>query len=181
MNNMLRKKAFTMVELVFVIVIIGILSAVALPRFTETSDNAHTSKLLSFVGTLNRTVAPMMWSAIQRNDHAAKGSVNDTTFNSHQYGTLNTEFSDAANAELSSIPIEFENESLAGLITLTNSCADSLTPVPAINTPTPIVGFIARSITLGANKYDFGCIDSDLNHAPKFWLGVTGGKIINSN
>jgi len=178
MNNILRKKAFTMLELVFTIVIIGILSAVALPRFTETSDTAHTSKLLSFVATLNRTVAPIMWSGIQRNDYLAQGSVNTTTFNMSQYGTLNTEASDGANAELTSIPIEFENESLTGLITLTNRCANSLTIVPAINTPTPIVGVIARSIILGSNRYDLGCIDSDLNHAPKFWLGETGGNII---
>ena len=178
MNNRLRKKAFTMVELVFVIVIIGILSAVALPRFTETADSAHTSKLLSFVSILNRTVAPMMWSTIQRNDVAAKGSVNTTTVNSHQYGTLNTEASDVSNAELTSIPSEFKDESLAGLITLTNRCADSLTPLPAIGSPTPVVGVIATSVMLGTNRYDLGCIDSDLNHAPRFWLGVKGGNVI---
>ena len=167
-----------MIELVFVIVIIGILSAVALPRFIEVSDTAHTSKLLSFVGTLNRTVAPIMWASIQRNDYEAKGSVNKTTFNMNQYGTLNTEVSDVTNAELTSIPIEFKNESLTGLITLTNSCANSLTPIPAIATTTPTVGVIARSIMLGSNKYDLGCIDSDLNHAPRFWLGVVGGNVI---
>ena len=167
-----------MVELVFVIVIIGILSAVALPRFTGVSDDAHTSKLLSFTSTLNRTVAPMMWSIIQRNDYAAKGSVNNTTFNLNQYGTLNTETSDPTNAELSSIPVEFKAESAAGEIVLTNNCADSLTPLPAIGAATPANGVVAKSVMLGTNRYALGCIDSDLNHAPRFWLGIVGGNII---
>ena len=34
------KKAFTMIELIFVIVIIGILSAVTLPRLSATRDDA---------------------------------------------------------------------------------------------------------------------------------------------
>ena len=38
------KKAFTMIELVFVIVILGILSAVAIPQFTATKKDAEISK-----------------------------------------------------------------------------------------------------------------------------------------
>ena len=47
------KKGFTMIELVFVIVIIGILSAVALPKFLETANQAHDAAVKSFAGTLN--------------------------------------------------------------------------------------------------------------------------------
>jgi len=53
---------FTMIELVFVIVIIGILSAVALPKFMETANQAHDSKVKAFAGTLNRTTGPTLWS-----------------------------------------------------------------------------------------------------------------------
>jgi len=35
------RKAFTMIELIFIIVIIGILAAIALPKFTTTSKDAQ--------------------------------------------------------------------------------------------------------------------------------------------
>jgi len=56
------KKAFTMIELIFVIVILGILAAVALPKFLGVANQAHEGNLKSFVGTLNRTVGPTLWS-----------------------------------------------------------------------------------------------------------------------
>ena len=41
-----HKKAFTMVELIFVIVIIGILSAIAIPKLAATRDDAEISKIV---------------------------------------------------------------------------------------------------------------------------------------
>jgi len=43
------KKAFTMVELIFVIVIIGILSSVALPRLSATRDDALIAKNSEYI------------------------------------------------------------------------------------------------------------------------------------
>jgi prepilin-type N-terminal cleavage/methylation domain-containing protein len=43
------KKAFTMIELIFVIVILGILAAVALPKFIGVANQAHEGNLKSFV------------------------------------------------------------------------------------------------------------------------------------
>jgi len=41
------KQAFTMIELIFVIVIIGILASVAIPKLTASRDDAKASKELS--------------------------------------------------------------------------------------------------------------------------------------
>lgn len=56
------KKGFTIIELVFVIVIIGILTAVSIPRFLGLSEEAHNTVIKGYSGSLNRTVGPILWS-----------------------------------------------------------------------------------------------------------------------
>jgi prepilin-type N-terminal cleavage/methylation domain-containing protein len=45
------KKAFTMIELIFVIVIIGILASVAIPKLAATRDDAQVSKIIAHART----------------------------------------------------------------------------------------------------------------------------------
>ena len=58
----MKRAGFTMIELIFVIVILGILSAVALPKFIGVSKQAHNGKVKAFVSTLNATVGPTVWA-----------------------------------------------------------------------------------------------------------------------
>lgn len=49
-------KAFTLVELIFVIVIIGVLSAVAIPQFSKLGDNAKISSELSTASSVQAAI-----------------------------------------------------------------------------------------------------------------------------
>ena len=77
----MKRSGFTMIELIFVIVILGILAAVALPKFIGIADQAEGGKCEAFVGTLNRTVGPMMWAAsrVANAGTASEGQIDGLT------------------------------------------------------------------------------------------------------
>ena len=58
----MKRGAFTMMEMIFVIVILGILAAVAVPRYLAMRDASHEAILISFVRTLNRTTGEDLWA-----------------------------------------------------------------------------------------------------------------------
>ena len=63
-------KAFTMIELVFVIVVIGILAAIAVPKFAATRGDAEIAKAKATVGAVRSSIATERQKRILRGDFA---------------------------------------------------------------------------------------------------------------
>ena len=64
----MMKKAFTMIELVFVIVIIAILSSIAIPKFQHLSDIAYVSKGKNTLAIVRSAIANERQKQILRGD-----------------------------------------------------------------------------------------------------------------
>ncbi len=79
------KKAFTMIELVFVIVVIGILSAIAVPKFAATRDDAVIAKAIATVASARSALST------ERQKHILRGEfvdINMTTVGTNFSGLL---------------------------------------------------------------------------------------------
>ena len=89
------KKAFTMIELVFVIVVIGILSAIAIPKFAATRDDATITKAIATIGSVRSALATERQKRILRGDFATITSLSNggsgaiTKFSNDKDGNAN--------------------------------------------------------------------------------------------
>ena len=92
---MQNRKAFTMVELVFVIVVIGILSAVAIPKLAATRDDAVITVGINTLSSIRNSIATERQKRILRGDFTP---INDldadvtggiSSFNADKDGTKN--------------------------------------------------------------------------------------------
>ena len=57
----MRRSAFTIIELIFVIFVLGVLASVAIVKMGGMSDRAKQVQLKAFAGTLNRTSGAGFW------------------------------------------------------------------------------------------------------------------------
>ena len=141
----MKRAGFTMIELIFVIVILGILAAVALPKFIGVSEQAQAGKMKAYVGTLNRTVGPALWA-----EAISTGT-----------GSVTAMSADVA-AQLPVLTNINDNGSDLTAVDLSKCAANGTAPAVATGTVT--------SATIGGTTYSIGCADSDMTEAPQFWL-----------
>jgi|GEM_PF-323748 len=104
-----NQKAFTLIELVFVIVILGVLAAIALPRFASTADTAYLSKAQSTLATVRSALATERQKRILRGDTTT--NITDLSLDSNNSATTNAfdHFSadvDGNNAEVLRYPVK---------------------------------------------------------------------------
>ena len=79
------QKAFTMIELIFVIVVIGILSAIALPKLGGTVNKAYITKGKSTLAAVRSTLAT------ERQKRILRGNLDEITSLSGGFGTYTDE------------------------------------------------------------------------------------------
>ena len=99
-----ERNAFTMLELTFVIVIIGILSAVAIPRFAVTRDDATISKAKTTVAAVRNAVAS------ERQKRILRGNF-DKIFKLTQNSANNNPIFDAFDGNTSNPVLEYPLQS----------------------------------------------------------------------
>jgi prepilin-type N-terminal cleavage/methylation domain-containing protein len=155
----MKRAGFTMIELIFVIVILGILSAVALPKFIGVSEQAHVGKLKAYVGTLNRTVAPALWSDSISAD--LNGTIKSYQTNLDSQITGPSELD--ANGTVSKCTLTYPTAAIGA--------KDSVTGLSSSNA-------FATSSSIGTKKYYIGCADGNSTSSPLFFLEDDSGIIL---
>ena len=146
------KKAFTMIELIFVIVIIGILSALAMPKLLGIKDQAHAAKAIEFVGALNSIVLPDLYAKA-----VVAGAHENSTAPKHALTNLSANVRDvAAFAKLMEIPKNFV---MSDIDTDTMGATNGVPSKPLFVNAT--------------NSIKIWCKDGNTTEFPRCWYNAT--------
>ena len=158
-------EGFTLIELLVVIIIIGILSAIALPSFLSQSAKAKQTEGKSFVGTVNRAQQAFRMENQNFTSTPADLQVNipltaagDTSGNFYYVYTLSSP-ANATSTTFTAVPVNAETSTLrayAGGVTVLGSgqtaAAACMTTIPASAAPAVTLTTTAASCATNANN-----------------------------
>jgi prepilin-type N-terminal cleavage/methylation domain-containing protein len=118
MKNLRNRKGFTLIELMIVVVIIGILAAIAIPRFSQVSKNAKQAE----AGPILSQICTLEQSYYQRNDAYVSGTLSGTTLTGWDPGLTATYFTGWSFAAPSASATLTAAGTAAGLATPSMNC-----------------------------------------------------------
>jgi len=75
----MKKNAFTMIEVIFVIVILGILAAIAIPKFAVTRKDAQVAKGRSDIATIRSAILSERQSRVVKGETGWISGLSDNT------------------------------------------------------------------------------------------------------
>lgn len=130
-----KQQGFTLIELVMVIVTLGILSAIAIPKFANTQQAARIAALNGTLGAMNAALSIVNSQAFMSNQTGATGTV--TLANGQTVATVFGFPASSATGISASLNFTSANYTIAYGATSTFSMIGSTTPATCRITYTP--------------------------------------------